>query len=91
MQGPTRLCEAKYQTAWTIFVVQIVFDDLAICDRFMKFLHTDMAEDALINRMLCEFELILRDLVTDFFNHRRERLYTSFISTTHWTATALND
>ena len=45
-------CQPKDQTTWTIFIVGIILDDLADGDGFTKFLHTDMAHDALINSVL---------------------------------------
>jgi hypothetical protein len=41
------LCEAKYQTAWAVFVVWIVFNDLTMLNSFVEFLNADMAKDTL--------------------------------------------
>jgi len=35
--------KAEYQTAWAVFVVRIVFDDLAIRNHFADFLHANLS------------------------------------------------
>jgi hypothetical protein len=73
MQRPAGLCEAKYQTAWAVFVVWIVFNDLTTLNSFVEFLDADMAKDTLINRMLGKFKLALRNLLANLFDPRQRR------------------
>src|SRR5918992_6276361 len=73
MQRPACLCEAKYQTAWAVFVVWIVFNELTMRNSFGEFLNADMAKDTLINRMLGKFKLALRNLLANLFDPRQRR------------------
>src|ERR671915_1163345 len=73
MQRPACLCEAKYQTAWAVFVVWIVFNELTMLNSFVEFLNADMAKDTLINRMLGKFKLVLGNFLANLFDPRQRR------------------
>jgi hypothetical protein len=82
MQRPACLCEAKYQTAWAVFVVWIVFNDLTMLNSFVEFLDADMAKDTLINCMLGKFKLVLRNLLANLFDPR-QRCYSCTLLRRH--------
>ena len=56
VEGPTRARVSKYQTTRSVLVRWIVFDDFALCNGIADFLHTDLSEDTLVNRVLREFD-----------------------------------
>ncbi len=68
--------EAEDQTAWTVLVVWILFNDLSLGYSLTHLLHADMADDALVNGVLGEFKLAVSDLGTDFFKDRHKMNYS---------------
>ena len=49
---------AEDQTAWPVLVFWVIFDDLATSDYFSPLLHTYPSQDALVNGVPEELELI---------------------------------
>ncbi len=53
---------AEEQTAWSVLVVRVVFDDFTTSDCFPYLLYTDTSQDALVDSVPGELELIRFDL-----------------------------
>jgi hypothetical protein len=53
------------QTAWTVLVVRVVFNDFSVEDGLSQLKHADASDDALIDRMLRKLETVCGDLFTN--------------------------
>ncbi len=62
MQGSFIGCRAGDQTAWSILIVRVVFDDLTVGYCFAYLLYADTPHNALVNSMPGELELVRFDL-----------------------------
>ena len=58
MQWPSTFGVSQDQTAWPVFVIGIIFNHFSTAKDFSGFLDTDTTNDALVNRVFGELELL---------------------------------
>jgi len=74
MYGSSVLSKTEDQAAWPVLVIWIVFDNRGGSDCLTKFLHTDPADDTLLNGVLRKFKLAISDFATDFLDDIHVRI-----------------
>jgi|GEM_PF-6334909 len=52
MQGSIFFCNSKHQTAWSIFIIRVIFDDFTAGDCFPKLPDRYSTDNTLINGVL---------------------------------------
>jgi hypothetical protein len=68
MDWSCSLRQATDETAWTIFIVGIVFDNLTVGNRLLDFMYSNLTQNGLVNSVLGELKLIAGNFATNFFN-----------------------
>ena len=75
VQWPTFLRQAKNQTARTILIVRIIFNNFAAFYGFTHFLNADATQNALVNRVFRELELAVHNLEANLIYHILRTLF----------------
>jgi len=52
MEWSARIREAKQETAWAVFVIGVVFNNLCHAEGLPQFSHRNLTQNALINGVL---------------------------------------
>ena len=61
----------KDQTTWSVFILWIIFNHFSIAKDFSDFLYTDTTNDALVNSMFGELELLGLNFLSYLVDQRR--------------------
>ena len=80
MQRPAGFRIAKDETAWTIFVIRVLFNYVALPGHcILQFRDTYVAKNTLIDGMFGKFVMSLLDLYADLLNQCHDKIISNLL------------